>query len=89
MNDELLGAPLTGPCFYGTFDQRCALDRWGSAGWTFLHWTEVPQVMAVLEGPLGDVVFIDENGWAWKGPTFSRKSPVPLDQYPPRIRPGA
>jgi hypothetical protein len=45
--------------------------------------------MAVLEGPLGDVVFIDENGWAWKGPTFSRKSPVPLDQYPPRIRPGA
>jgi len=53
----------------------------------FLHWTEVPCVMAVLEGPLGEVVFIDEYGWAWKGPTFSRKNPVPLDQYPPRIRP--
>ena len=92
MNDKLPGAPLTGgrpPCFYGTFDQRRALDRWGSAGWTFLHWTEVPQVMAVLEGPLGDVVFIDENGWAWKGPTFNRKNPVPLDQYPTRNSPGA
>jgi hypothetical protein len=85
MNDKLPGVPLTGPCFYGTFDQRRALDRWGSAGWTFLHWTEVPHVMAVLEGPLGEVVFIDEYGWAWKGPTFNKKSPVPLDQYPPRV----
>jgi len=87
MNDKLPGVPLTGPHFYGTFDQRRALDRWGNAGWIFLHWTEVPCVMAVLEGPLGEVVFIDEYGWAWKGPTFSRKNPVPLDQYPPRIRP--
>jgi hypothetical protein len=83
MNDKLPGLPLTGPCFYGTFDQRRALDRWGSAGWTLLHWTDVPHVMAAL----GEVVFIDENGWAWKGPSFNRKSPVPLEQYPPRIRP--
>ena len=87
MNDKVPGVPLTGPHLYGTFDQRRALDRWGSAGWTFLHWTEIPRVMAVLEGPLGEAVFIDEYGWAWKGPTFSRKNPVPLDQHPPRIRP--
>jgi hypothetical protein len=88
MNDKLPGTPpVTDPSFYGTFDQRCALDRWGSAGWTFLHWTEIPRVMAVLKGLLGEVVFIDENGWAWRGPTFSRKRPVPLDKYPPRVRP--
>jgi len=85
MNDNSPGVPLASPYFYGTFDRRRALERWGSAGWTFLHWTEVPSVMAVLEGPLGEVVFIDEYGWAWKGPTFSRKTPVPLDQYPPRV----
>ena len=39
--------------------------------------------MAVLEGPLNEIIFIDEYGWAWKGPAFSRSNPVPLDQYPP------
>ena len=75
--------PRTGPCFYGTFDQRRAIERWERAGWTFLHWTEVPRMVAVLENAIGDVVFIDDNGFAWKGPAFNRAKPVPLEQYPP------
>jgi hypothetical protein len=39
--------------------------------------------MGVLEGPLDEIIFIDENGWAWKGPVLSRSNAVPLDKYPP------
>jgi hypothetical protein len=81
--DKVRGVPLTGPFFYGTFDQRCAIERWEDAGWTFLHWTEIPRIMAVLEGPLDEVVFIDEHGWAWKGPVYSRTNPEPWEEYPP------
>jgi hypothetical protein len=81
--DKRKGTPLTGPFFYGTQDQRRAIERWQDAGWTFLHWTEVPHVMAVLESTLGDVVFIDENGWAWRGPAYSKSGLVPLDEWPP------
>ena len=77
------GVPLTGPFFYGTFDQRRAIERWERVGWTFLHWTEVPKTMGVLARLLDDIIFIDEYGWAWKGPKFSKSAPVPLDQYPP------
>ena len=41
--------------------------------------------MAVMETAIGDVVLIDNNGWAWKGPTFNRAQPVPLEQYPPAV----
>ncbi len=41
--------------------------------------------MAVMKSVLGDVVFIDDGGWAWKGPMFNRAKPVPLDQYPPAV----
>ena len=81
-DDTPRGMPLTGPFFYGTFDQRRAITRWEDASWTFLHWTEVPGIMGVLEGPLDEIIFIDENGWAWKGPLFSRSNPVPLDKCP-------
>ena len=30
--------------------------------------------MAVLEGPLGEAVFIDENGWAGRGLRKERRS---------------
>jgi hypothetical protein len=76
------GILVGGPFFCGTFDQQRAIERWQNADWTFLHWTEVPQVMAVLEGALGAVVFIDGNGWAWKGPNFSKSRPVPLEKWP-------
>jgi hypothetical protein len=81
--DKVRGVPLTGPIFYGTFDQHRAIERWEDAGWTFLHWTEIPRIMAVLEGTLGDIVFVDEHGWAWKGPVYSKSNPVPLEKYPP------
>jgi hypothetical protein len=81
--DKVRGVPFTGPSFYGTFDQRRAIERWEDAGWTFLHWTEVPRIMAVLEGPLRDIIFIDEHGWAWKGPVYSKSNLVPLEKYPP------
>ncbi len=80
--DRPPASPLTGPCFHGTADQRHAIQRWENADWTFLHWTEVPQMMAVMDNAIGDVVFIDDKGWAWKGPTFNRTRPVPLEQYP-------
>ena len=83
--DRPPGIPLTGPCFYGTFMQRRSIERWERAGWTFLHWTEVPSLMAVMESAIGDVVFIDDGGWAWKGPTFKRTELVPLEQYPPVV----
>ena len=78
-------SPLTGPCFYGTFEQRRTIERWENVDWTFLHWTEVPSIMAVMESALGDVVFIDDGGWAWKGPKLNRAKPVPLEQYPPAV----
>ena len=84
-HDRPPGSPLTGPCFCGTGEQRRAIERWENIGWTFLHWTEVPSIMAVMENVIGDVVFIDDHGWAWKGPTFSRAQPVPLEQYPPAV----
>jgi hypothetical protein len=84
-HDRSPRSPLTGSCFYGTFDQRRAIERWENVGWTLLHWTEVPSIMAVMENVIGDVVFIDDNGWAWKGPMFSKAEPVPLEQYPPGI----
>ncbi len=78
-------SPLTGPCFYGTWEQRRAIERWQNVGWTFLHWTEVPRMIAIMENAIGDIVFIDDNGWAWKGPTFSRSRLVPLEKYPPAV----
>jgi hypothetical protein len=81
--DKPHGVPLTGPFFCGTFDQRRAIERWEDAGWTFLHWTEVPKIMAVLEGPLDDIIFIDQHGWAWQGPTYRKSAFVPLEKYPP------
>ena len=78
-----MGRPVTGPFFYGTGDQRRALPRWEKVGWTFLHWTEVPKMMAVLEGPLGEIIFIDRQGFAWQGRRFNKSKPVPLEKYPP------
>ena len=84
MNDEKpMGRPLAGPCFYGTGDQRRAIPQWEKAGWTFLHWTEVPRMIAVLEGSLGEIIFIDQNGFAWQGRPFNKSKPVPLEKYPP------
>ncbi len=40
-------------------------------------------MLAVVESPLGDVIFIDHYGFAWKGPTYNKKNPVPLEDYPP------
>jgi hypothetical protein len=81
--EKTMGRPLIGPVFYGTDDQKRALSQWEKAGWTFLHWTEVPRMMAVLEGSLGEIIFIDQQGFVWQGPTFSKSKPVPLEKYPP------
>ncbi len=81
---RIRGIPLLGPCHYGTRDQRRAIERWEDAGWTFLHWAEVPQMLAVLQNILGDAIFLDDHGWAWQGPTFDKTRPVPLHKYPPR-----
>jgi hypothetical protein len=80
--DNSKGMPLTDPFSYGTGYQRRCIERWQGAGWAFLHWTEVPGIMAILGNAVGDIIFIDENGWAWKGPIFSRARPVPLEKYP-------
>jgi len=80
--DTCDGTLVGGPFFYGTHDQRRAMERWQDTGWIFLHWTEVPQVMAILENTLGDVIFIDGNGWVWEGPKFSKFRPVPLAKWP-------
>lgn len=77
------GVPLDGPVFYGMPDQVRAIQRWENTGWAFLHWTEVPCMLAIMENAIGDVVFLDVNGFAWKGPHFTRADPVPLEQYPP------
>ena len=67
----------------GTSDEQRAVERWEKAGWEFLYCTEVPRALAVLENPIGDTIFIDDKGWAWKGPAFSRSNRVPLEQCPP------
>ena len=86
MKDEkLCESPLTGPCFNGTLAQRRAIGRWEKAGWTFLHWTEVPRMVAVIENDMGDVAFIDHDGKAWTGPRFSNADPMPMEHYPAKI----
>ncbi len=76
------GVPLTGPFFYGTLEQRKMIDRWENAGWVLLHWTEVPDMVAVIQDPTGRVVFIDQDGKAWKGPKWYKRKPVPEEEYP-------
>jgi len=80
---EPSGVPLTGPFFYGTLDQRQSIGRWEDGGWVFLHWTEIPKMIAVMEGPLGEINLIDQNGWAWRGPRFDKSKLVPLEKWPP------
>jgi len=75
--------PLIGPTFCGTYYQRREIERWENAGWIFLHWTGDPLMVATMEHANGDVVYIDDKGWAWKGPKFNKAHPVPLEQYPP------
>ncbi len=77
------GYTETDPYSYGTPDQRREIERWENAGWLFLHWIESPLPVAALENGAGDVVFIDDKGFAWKGANFSKADPVPLKQYPP------
>ncbi len=71
MNDKPPATPLAGPTFSGTHDQRLAIQRLENMGWLFLHWTEIPLMVAVMENHRGDVVFIDHDGRAWTGPGFS------------------
>ncbi len=54
--------PLTGPCFCGTDNQRYAIQKLEAWGCCFLHWTEVPPLLAVMETPGGVIVFIDGEG---------------------------
>ena len=84
-HDKPSGPPRTGPRLHGTPAQKRALERWENAGWTFLHWTEVPRMMAVIENTNGDVAFIDHDGRAWTGPRFSKADPVPIEQHPAKI----
>ncbi len=83
MEDNKRGAPRSGTRFHGTYDQRRAIKRWENAGWFFLHWTEVPRMVAVIENSIGDVAFIDHDGRAWTGPRFCKADPVPPEEYPP------
>ncbi len=46
-----------------------------------LQWTEVPLVVAVMENVSGDIVFIDDIGWAWKGATYGKAKPVLIGEY--------
>ncbi len=78
-----LGWSVTDPCLHGTHYQRREIERWENAGWIFLRWTESPLIVAVMEHISGDIVYIDDNGWAWKGPKLNKAHPVPLEQYPP------
>ncbi len=70
-------------CFCGTLQQRREIERWENAGWILLRWVKSPLPVAVLEHAGGDIVFIDDNGFAWGGANFSKARPVPLEQYPP------
>ncbi len=66
-----------------TADQRHEIERWNDSGWAVLYWTQVPEMIAVLENQKGDIVFIDRDGWVWEGPTFDKTKPAPLQKYPP------
>jgi hypothetical protein len=76
---------LTSRCASGTPAQRRAIERWGKTGWTLLHWTDVPRMVAVMENNIGDVAFIDRDGNAWTGPRFSKADPLPMEQYQSKI----
>jgi len=84
MDEEKLPvSAVTDPCLRGTLPQRREVERWEHAGWLLLRWMESPLLVAVLEHATGEIVFIDDNGFAWKGANFSKAHPVPLEQYPP------
>jgi hypothetical protein len=83
MNDKPRALPPTGPFFYGTLPQRRCIERWQDAGWTFLHWTEVPEILAVLRSPLDEIIFIDDHGYARSGPSFTRSTFVSYEGHLP------
>ncbi len=76
------GSAVTDSCLYGTMYQRREIERWESAGWLFLQWIEAPLHVGVLVDGVGNLVMIDDHGFAWRGTTFSTAHPVPLEQYP-------
>ena len=82
MDDRRPVTPLVGPCFHDTGQQREAIRQWENLGWVFLHWTEVPLMLAVMEQD-GDIIFIDHQGQAWTGPGFSKIKHVPTENHPP------
>jgi hypothetical protein len=77
------GCPLAGPFFYGTLPQRRCIERWQDADWVLLHWTEVPEILAVLKSPLDEIIFVDGHGYRRSGPSFIGLTLVPYDQYSP------
>jgi len=78
--EKPLGSAVNDPCHHGRLHQRREIEHWENAGWIFLRWIESPLLVAVLENSIGDVVFIDDHGFAWMGANFSKANPVPLDQ---------
>ena len=83
MKDEKSYESLfTDRCARGTPAQKRAIERWEKTGWTFLHWTEVPRMVAVIENDTGDVAFIDHDGKTWTGPRFSKADSLTMEQYP-------
>ncbi len=79
MQEQSPITPLAGPSYHGTPEQVHAIQNLEKLGWLFLHWTEIPLLLAVMQKETGDVVFIDTDGHAWrtKAPASHRAGEQP------------
>ncbi len=54
--------PLTRVHLSGSPEQRLRLSLLHELGWTFLYWTEIPYMIAVVESPHGKIAYVDRDG---------------------------
>ncbi len=75
--------PVVGPFLYGFPDQNRMIRRLEKAGWTFIHWTDVPSPEhAVMMNEAGEALCVDDCGDVRRGRTYGDSEPVPQRESP-------
>ena len=82
MGDES-AKPVVGPFLYGFPDQNRMIRRLEKAGWTFIHWTDVPRPEhAVMMNEAGEALYVDDYGNVRRGRTHGDFEPMPQHECP-------
>jgi hypothetical protein len=82
MGDES-AKPAVGPFLYGFPDQNRMIRHLEKAGWTFIHWTDVPRPeLAVMMNEAGEAIYVDDHGNARRGRTYVDSEPMLQHECP-------